>query len=71
MREARFAATQFASHGIEAANLDLAEAPVRAAAAGGAYAILLQELVASDYSCRVQGAFRDHRPVLYARPAAI
>ena len=56
MREVRFAATQFASRGAEAANLDAAEEMVRRAAADGANVVLLQELFAGDYFCKVQDA---------------
>jgi N-carbamoylputrescine amidase len=71
MREVTLAATQFASTGDEAANLDAAEALVRAAAGQGAQVILLQELFAGDYFCLTTDAAghagaqaRDGHPML-------
>ncbi len=59
------AATQMACSWDTAANLDRAEALVRAAAAAGARVILLQELFETPYFCKDQDAdqFRWARPI--------
>jgi N-carbamoylputrescine amidase len=54
MREVSFAVTQFAAADAVAANLDKAEALVRQAAGQGAQVILLQELFAAPYFCKIE-----------------
>lgn len=54
MRNVTFAVTQFAAQASVSANLDIAEALVRDAAAKGAQVILLQELFAAAYFCKNQ-----------------
>jgi N-carbamoylputrescine amidase len=54
MRDIVFAATQFACSADRAANVARAEAMVRAAAAKGANAVLLQELFETRYFCQDQ-----------------
>jgi N-carbamoylputrescine amidase len=54
MRNVTFAATQFAPTDSLKTNLDTAEALVRAAAKDGAQVIVLQELFAAPYFCKVQ-----------------
>jgi N-carbamoylputrescine amidase len=54
MREVAFAVTQFAATDEVSANLDMAEALVRKAAGQGAQVILLQELFATPYFCKIQ-----------------
>lgn len=71
MREVTFAVTQFASDVDGAGNVDRAEALVREAAGQGAQVILLQELFAAPYFCKVEdpaafatAAPRDGHPLL-------
>ncbi len=54
MREVSFAVTQFAAADDVAANLDRAEALVRQAAGQGAQVVLLQELFAAPYFCKIE-----------------
>lgn len=54
MRKVSFAATQFAADDATSVNLDTAEALIREAAGQGAQVILLQELFAAPYFCKVQ-----------------
>jgi N-carbamoylputrescine amidase len=58
MRKVTFAATQFACSWDRRANIEKAKAFVRAAAAKGANAILIQELFETPYFCQDQSA--DH-----------
>lgn len=58
MRKVTFAATQFACSWDRRANVEKAKALVRAAAAKGANAILIQELFETPYFCQDQSA--DH-----------
>lgn len=54
MRKVSFAATQFAADDATSVNLDTAETLIREAAGQGAQVILLQELFAAPYFCKVQ-----------------
>ena len=56
MRKVTFAATQFACSWDRRANVDKAKALVRAAAAKGANAVLIQELFETPYFCQDQSA---------------